>query len=156
MKIKRIPLTFHNVLRAAAVCKRDEWYHQARSIRNSVVSNGLYGTGPIIYQVSLVNVAEDEAEYTFHVPLNNTIELENNEHYEFAERLSYEDGLLLRHADLDDDIEESYAILRACAEANQFVLQEPFYNIYLDVYGDGVIDIFAPILKEGTSIAESE
>jgi len=50
---------------------------------------------------------------------------------------------------LDDDIDQSYEWLRICAESNQLKLMEPFYHIYLDVYGEGIVDIFAPIAQEG-------
>jgi hypothetical protein len=40
-------------------------------------------------------------------------------------------------------------LLRAGAKALKFELEEPFYNIYLDVYGEGIIDVYSPIVKEG-------
>jgi hypothetical protein len=69
--------------------------------------------------------------------------------YENQAMFSDLDGLIFRHADLDEPIEESYDLLRAAAQAHHITLQEPFINIYLDVYGDGIIDIYAPIIKEG-------
>ncbi|MEK4061907.1 MULTISPECIES: DUF5085 family protein [Paenibacillus] len=149
MKIKRAPIIFHNVISCTKTCKIEEWHQLARELRNSVVSSGLYGTGPIIYRVSNLNLDVGEADYSFYIPVNAPVEMEGNEDYHFTETLNFTDGLLLRHADLDEDIEESYAVLRSCAESYQLTLEEPFYNIYLDVYGDGIIDIFAPVIKEG-------
>lgn len=146
MRIKRGPIVFHNVISCTETCKMNEWHPLAQKIRNSVISSGLYGTGPIIYQVSNLDEGNQEAEYTFHVPVNAPVLMQEGSPYRFAETLTFADGLLLRHADLDEDIEESYEILRACAESQQLVLKEAFYNIYLDVYGDGIIDIYAPVV----------
>lgn len=147
MKIKRCPIIFHNVISHKTVCKVDEWHLAARRLRNAIIQNGLYSTGPIIYKVSNLNEETLEAEYSFFVPMNASVDMEENEYYTFMKTLEFEDGLLLRHADLDDDIGESYSILQECAKELDYTLTDSFYNIYLDVYGDGVIDIFAPIAK---------
>ena len=42
----------------------------------------------------------------------------------------FEDGLPLRHADLDEELELSYTLLRACAEDHGLKLKEPF-TIYI-------------------------
>lgn len=147
MKIKRCPIIFHNVISHTTVCRVDEWHLAARNFRNAIIQNGLYSTGPIIYKVSHLNEETLEAEYTFYVPMNAPVDMVENEYYSFQETLSFEDGLLLRHADLDDNIGESYEIIKECAKENSYKLDDSFYNIYLDVYGDGIIDIFAPIVK---------
>ncbi|MDX8360753.1 DUF5085 family protein [Cytobacillus sp. IB215316] len=148
MKIKRCPIVFNNIISYTTKCSHDEWPHAARELRNAVIKNGLYGTGPIIYQVSDFDEAVNEAQYTFYIPVNAAVKMAENEKYRFMDKLNIPDGLLIRHADLDESIGQSYQLLQACAEANDFSLQEPFYNIYLDVYGDGIIDIFAPIKEE--------
>ncbi|GAE00679.1 hypothetical protein CBO05C_0369 [Clostridium botulinum B str. Osaka05] len=48
--------------------------------------------------------------------------------------------------EVNDDIETgTYDTLRAAAGNYNLKLVEPFYNIYLDVFGDGVIDVYVPI-----------
>ena len=84
--------------------------------------------------------------FCLYIPINTEIEMEANDKYEFIKEMKFNDGLTLRHADLDDDIEtETYDTLRAAAGNYRLKLIEPFYNIYLDVYGDGIIDVYAPI-----------
>lgn len=149
MRIKRCPIIFNNVISAKAECKKGEWYETARGLRNAVIKNGLYGTGPIIFQAGEHNKLEDTWNYTFYLPVNAPIKMAKNDKYSFYELWKFDDGITLRHADMDESIEDSYDILRECARANNLVLQEPFYNIYLDVYGDGIIDIYAPVVREG-------
>ena len=148
MIIKRTSVHFHNVLSTSAICKKSDWHLVARELRNAVISNGLYATGPVIYQVKSA-AGEEDAEYSFYLPVNATLEMPDNDQYQFHEKWGYEDGLSFRHSDLDEEVEPSYEMMKDAAEENGFKLQEPFYNIYLEVYGGGIIDIFAPIVKEG-------
>jgi effector-binding domain-containing protein len=148
MIIKRNSVNFHNVLSTSAVCKKSEWHFIARELRNAVIRNGLYATGPVIYQVNPAANGEDEAGYTFYLPVNTTLEMPENDKYKFHEIWGFADGLSFRHSDLEEDLEASYEMIRDAAQENGLELQEPFYNIYLEVYGGGIIDIYAPIVKE--------
>lgn len=148
MKIKRCPLVFNNVISASINCKANEWYEFATEFRNRIIRSGLYVTGPVIYKCANFNNIDDEVEFTFYLPVNEPINMAENDTFKFYKLWKFEDGLAIRHADLDEDIEEDNKILKACAIANECKLEEPFYNIYLDVYGGGIIDIYAPIVKE--------
>lgn len=148
MKIKRCPVIFNNVLSVTTKCKSNEWYFAARDLRNEVIKSGLYGTGPIIYQVLSFDESKDEAEYKFYLPVNAPLELNKSEQFEFYSCLKFDDGIVIRQVDIDENNEEYNTSLREYAKKNKLVLQVPFYNIYLDVYGGGLIDIYAPIVKE--------
>lgn len=148
MKIKRSPLIFHNVLCIKVTCKINEWGNYAREFRNSIIENGIYATGPVIYTIENIDKEDNSATFSIYIPVNTDIVLEPNNKYTFIKELKFEDGLTLRHADLDDDIETvTYDTLRAAAGNYNLKLVEPFYNIYLDVFGDGIIDVYAPIEK---------
>ena len=150
MKIKRSPLIFHNVISTEVVCKKDEWASYARGFRNAIIENGLYATGPVIYTVEDTDSENDMCRVCLYIPINAEIEMKANDKYGFMKEMKFDDGLTLRHADLDDDIEtETYDVLKAAAGNYNLSLKEPFYNIYLDVYGDGIIDVYAPIESAG-------
>ena len=145
--MKRTSLVFHNVLQAKnRKCKADEWDLYARELRNAVIRNELYATGPVFYQVSNFNEDTMEGDYSFYVPVNVPINMPENDQYHFFETFEYKDGLLYRFTDFDEDIEVAYEFMKAAAEELNLTLKEPFYNIYLDVYGEGIIDIYAPII----------
>lgn len=146
MHIKRAPLNFHNVLSAKTRCDQNEWRTAARDLRNAIIRNGLYATGPVIYQVSNLDEAGNTADFTFYIPVNTPLEMPETDKYSFRETLHFDDGLVFRHADWDEDTSESVEIIKAVAEEYQFTLAEPFYYIYLDVYGGSIIDIYAPII----------
>ncbi|THE12417.1 DUF5085 family protein [Bacillus timonensis] len=147
MKVKRSPVTFQNVISTKARTKINEWHQTAKEFRNAILRNDLYSIGPIIYRVSNFSKETQEADYTFFIPVNAPVKMADNDRFEFTSVLEFEDGLSFRHADLDEDIEIAYDLLREAAHANELELEEPFYNIYLDVYGSGIIDVYAPIVK---------
>ena len=146
MNIKRLPIAFQNVIGLKATCQQDSWYEYAQSIRNNVVLNNLYATGPISFQVEESSHQSEDMTFTFFQPVNDRVKVKSNDEFFFKEELFFEDGLLIRHADLNDDIEEIYMILEMAAKELGVQLQKPYLHIYLNVYGEGIIDIYAPIV----------
>lgn len=137
-------MEFHNVIGMHVSCQKNELKQQILDLKNAILSLGLYGTGPIMYTVS--NTMDDDIkEYELFLPLNAQVELEENSTYYFITHFKFEDGLWYRHADLTESIKPSYEWLKLAAISENLELIEPYYNIYLDVYGGGIIDIYAPI-----------
>lgn len=146
MKIKRNPLVFHNIMSTKTVCRKDGWVDYARDFRNAIVQNGYYATGPVIYTVEEVEKENDMCRIGIYIPIDRELEMIPNDKYQFTKEMKFKDGLTLRHADPDEDIEtETYDVLRSAAENYNIRLKEPFYNIYLEVYGEAIIDVYAPI-----------
>lgn len=148
MKIKRCPIVFHNVLGVTLTTPIDEWDAAVKDFRNRILLQGLYPTGPVIYNIHEVNEEAGEVKSSIYVPINEPVELDSTENYHFHEKFSFEDVLLIRHADIETNIEESISVLKECAEELDFNLDSNVYNIYLDVYGDIIIDVFIPIVGE--------
>ena len=128
-------------------CLEEDWYDYAISVRENVVLNDLYATGPISFQMEQVEGTE-EVVYTFYQPVNESVEMEENSgHFFFQQTLEYKDGLLVRCVDFDD-IEDIYQILEQAAQQYGVTLQLPYLHIYLNVYGEGYFDIYAPIKEQ--------
>ncbi|WP_186580194.1 DUF5085 family protein [Aquibacillus kalidii] len=147
MNVKRAPVIFHNVISTTAICHVSEWHLLASDLRNAVISNGLYGTGPILYQIKDLNKENQKAEYTFYLPINQPIDMPENDKFRFIKKLEFKDGLVSRHAYLDEPLDFTYGLLGETAKLMDVNLQEPYFHIYLDVYGDGIIDVYAPITQ---------
>lgn len=144
MKIKRLPIVFHDVLTMKVQCPEEEWFDYAISIRDNIVLNDLYATGPISFQMEQIE-GTDEVAYTFYQPINEAVEMEENSgHFFFQSTLQYKDGLLIRCVDFED-VEDMYQILDQAAKEYGVTLQLPYLHIYLNVYGEGYFDIYAPI-----------
>ena len=144
MKIRRSPIEFHNVIRMKVICQKSELKEKILELKYTILKLGLFGTGPIIYTVT-DTLEESMKEFELFLPLNAQVELKENSTYHFMTSFKFEDGLWYRHADLTESIAPSYELLKLAAKSEKLDLVEPFYNIYLDVYGGGIIDIYAPI-----------
>lgn len=147
MNIRRCAFKFNHVLGTIERCLPSEVHGVTRELRNAIIKNDMYCTSPVFYTISGFNNETKEADYTFHVSLNCPINLKENDKFFYIDNLYFDDALMLRHADLDEDIETSYKVLKEAADKLGVELVEPFYNVYLDVYGEGIIDIYAPIKK---------
>jgi hypothetical protein len=152
MKIKRSPVVFHNVLKMTDTCREDHWQTMALMMRNFVIQNGLYVNAPVFYQVSDIDGEADRKEYTVYVPINTTVELDEDVPMEFAEELKFDDALTFRIADPDTLLIEAYFLLDSCANDQGYNLIRPFYHVCFDVFGETMTDVIAPILLESKDV----
>ena len=54
----------------------------------------------------------------------------------------------VRHTELEDDINATEKFLELVATKNSLKLKKPYYYVYLPVYQEYVIDIWAEVEKE--------
>ena len=148
MSIRRCALMFENVVSRSGQGSYEKWQDQIVQFRNSIIKNELYATGPIFYKIS--KMENDEYKYTIYVPVNEKLNIndKDKEDYEFTERFFIKDGLTMKDYGFEDDLEDTDRILRECAENHNLKLTEEFYHISIDVYGEKIIQTYAPI-KEG-------
>lgn len=142
MRIKSKSIELYNILTVTDVLQENEVIGLATHLKKFVVDNNLYPTGPFIYQILEGN--EDRNKYKIYLPINRSITLSEDSILSFDERLYIEDGISCRCVD-SDEVESTENLLKLFAEKNNLKLKEPFYNIYLEGYGDPVIDVFAEI-----------
>jgi hypothetical protein len=152
MKIKQKKLVFHNVISLKGTAKPDAWFRIAIDLRNYIIQNGLYVNAPVFYQcVEGDNEAAKESglnEYTIYMPLNRKIEISGDAPFTFHEEIMIAEALVFRLADINTPVKKAYLLLEACASDQGYTLKEPFYHVYLDVFGEGMLDIIAPIERK--------
>lgn len=148
MRIKRKALIFNKMITDLISCKYDEIDASIDGMRSAIIMNGFYSTGPVVYRILEANKENDNIMVEIKIPINASVEMEENDEFSFDKQWGFEDGLFLRHADMEEDVTESYEELKRYSRENNIELIEPFYNIYLEVYGGAIIDIYAPIVKE--------
>jgi len=147
MKIEKTSLQLSNVLSLKQKAKVYEWYLIGLEMRKFIVKHDYYPTGPIFFTSEPTKI-KDTYIYNVSMPINAPVIFEGddeNKGFTFTQKLSFPDGLMFRHLDMDEPLEKTYLLLQSAAEQNMLVLEKPFLNIFLDVYNDGVIDVFAPI-----------
>jgi len=156
MKIKRSPVVFHNLLKMTDICRPDEWQTIALVMRNFTMQNGLYVNAPIVYQYVKDQREDGLSEFTVYLPINRSVEIEEDIPITFLPELKFDDALTFRLADLETEIvEEAYILLDACALEQGYELEKPFYHVHMSLYGENMIDVVAPIIAVGGADASA-
>jgi hypothetical protein len=148
MKIKRKPVVFHNVISLSAIGEIDSWEHVVQDMRAIIFANDLYAVAPPMFRY----IQEDDSAekiLTVFLSLNAPIEPEENSPMLFMEEMKFDDAFVFRLGDVDEkNINETSLLIEACAFEFKVELERPFYYVALDVYGDKMLDIIAPIVGE--------
>ena len=147
MSIKRGKLEFQNVLSMTTKCRYDEWGERVGILKLFILNNDLFVTGPVILRWNEIEDKEGNKELTIYVPIYQKIQMEENETFKFNNSLCIKDGLKIRHVE-EEEIRTSEHTMEQVAEQMQIKLEKPYYYIYLPVYGEYIIDVYAPILEE--------
>ncbi|MBC1476011.1 hypothetical protein HB852_15445 [Listeria grandensis] len=149
MNVKESSFVLLNVLSLKQVVEIKKWTEPAIALRNHVVTEGIYPVGPVAFEKQELENEPDHAEYTFYLPLNVNIEINDQSPYEFTDIMALPETLCVRYSDYDGDISVAYDTLRNYAEEKKLELADSFYHVSLDVYGEIWLDIHAPIIGKG-------
>ncbi|MBA4535598.1 hypothetical protein H1Z61_00250 [Bacillus aquiflavi] len=145
--VKRCPIEYHNVISTTTRCKIGGWSVAAEDFEEAISSNGLEMTETLIYKISNINEATNEADYTFYIPVEPPVEMDKiGGDFYFHKRWKFDDGFLIKNRGLDFDMEDEdfYDLLRMKAKEEQLILKS-FYKI-LDE--EGYVYYYAPIVEE--------
>lgn len=144
MQIKREPIVFHNLISTKGICELDKWSELARSLRNEIISSGLYMNAPLIYRY--IKVEEGKYEYTLYMPVNAEVKEQAGQKFSFIKELAIKDAFVFRLCDLEKKGEaEAHLLLEAAAYSQKVTVEKPFYNVCLNVFGEMMLDIIAPV-----------
>jgi hypothetical protein len=126
-------------------CKREDWSTIALVMKKYAIVNGLYSTGPVIFTYAPHTESEELYDFEVYMPISASFEPKDEE-ISFIPELKFDDALLFRLADLgDENIQETYILLDACAEGLNCKLKRPFYHVAMSLYGEPMMDVFAEI-----------
>ncbi len=151
MGIKRGKLEFQNVLSINTRCNMSNWTDRVEAFKKFIVDNNLFITGPIILRWETEASSTVDSNVCIMLPIYQKLNLSAKalEVYGFKETLCIEDGIKIRNVDLDEEdgqgMSATQAIIEIIAEKIGVELVKPYYYIYLPVYGEYVVDVFAPI-----------
>ena len=118
------------------------------TLRAFLVKNDIYITGPVIVYWENYDEETKEADVNILLPTYQKLEVDQNDTFFFKENFLIPDGLKIRHTDIGNDVKATESLLELMAEKAELVLKKPYYYIYLPVFQEYVIDIYAPI-EEG-------
>lgn len=149
MKVKKGRFEFSNVIGYKVKSNFNDLIKHIAFIKASIIANDVCATGPVIVCGELNDKSNEEKDLTLLVPINRKVELrgENNKFF-YQEKFLIEECLKVRHTELEDDINATEKFLELVATKNSLKLKKPYYYVYLPVYQEYVIDIWAEVEKE--------
>ncbi|ENH96043.1 hypothetical protein J416_12989, partial [Gracilibacillus halophilus YIM-C55.5] len=83
--------------------------------------------------------------------INGAVQLEDESDFRFERDFYVEEALVMRQADQALDFYEARDQLKMYAEEQNMPLEDTFYCVLLEVYGDIIIDLYIPLQKRGES-----
>lgn len=149
MAVKSGKLEFWNVVGMKTRSEYGKWQEEALKLRAFLVKNDIFITGPVILQWNNVRENTLEADLCIYLPTYQRLKAEENDMFFYQEQLLIPKGLKIRHADMEDDLKATETLLEIFAGKAGMTLKRPYFYIYLPVFQEYIVDIFAPVEEGG-------
>ena len=137
MNIKLKGLIIHNLL-LTKVGNEAEIIPLANSLKKHIIKQDFYPTGPTIYTY------EKNEGYRVGVTVNTGVILEEENVLSFQEKIELPNCIYVRV--FDEDMDNVYEKMYEYAKENNLkVIDNIFYHVLLDVYGEVIIDVYLQV-----------
>lgn len=145
MGIELCSLIFDNVLTYKVEQKKEDWQEGIFVLEDFTLNKDVYRNGPIFFSFES-NLGDDKSgRFTYYLPISSPVVLSDETEFSYVERLELERALLLRQADQENGFYHAYDKIKSYAIANQIELDETYYCVLLEVYGEYIIDLYVPV-----------
>lgn len=145
MGIENRSLIFDNLLVYETSQLKADWQEPYFMMEDYILAEEIYKNGPVFFSVAPVENEEKFGRFTYFLPINAPVLLEDNQDFYFQSKLEIEEALCLRQADQELDFYAAYQKVKEYAVARSIEIAETFYCVLLDVYGEMIIDLYVPI-----------
>lgn len=142
-------IQFDNLLVYEQTQLRKDWQEGIFLLEDLILANGIYQNGPIFFSVSTLNREDGFGDFTYYLPINQPVRLENEPDFRYEENFYVEKALTLRQADQELDFYAAYDKVRSYAAEQGIALEDTFYCVLLKVFDDIIIDLYVPIGERG-------
>lgn len=116
---------------------------QIRYVKEIMLENSLCLLGPLILKTN----AKAEKEFEILIPIGTEFDVSSNENIFYIDHLEISECVMERFVNLSEGVEGE---LNKCIEHMKNLevsLEENYYIVLIDVYGEWVLDIYVPIKK---------
>ncbi|WP_042221351.1 DUF5085 family protein [Oceanobacillus manasiensis] len=149
MKVETRAVQFDHLLVYKTTQLRENWQDGLNVLEDVSLVEGIYQNGPIFFSVNPAAGEKKFGQFTYYMPINGAVKLENEPDFHFERDFYVEEALVMRQADLALDFYAAKEKIEVYAKQNKIQLNETFYCVLLEVYGDIVIDLYIPVRNRG-------
>ena|SRR5690625_1328083 len=146
MHFEMRPLSFDNLLLYETRQLREDWQEGILLMEDITLVKNIYQNGPIFFSVAPEKHEDKFGHFIYYLPINEEVKLaDDDEYFTFLNHLHIEKALVLRQADQEVDFHAAYKKLQEHARSQDIVLEDTFYCVLLEVYGEYIIDLYVPM-----------
>lgn len=149
MGIGMYSLVFDNVLTYEVEQKKEDWQNGIYEIEEFVLNKDVYKNGPVLFSFEQNRTDEKFGRFTYYLPISSPVVLSDETDFKFQESFVLDRAFLLRQADQEIDFYAAYEKVKSYARANQIEVEDTYYCVLLEVYGEYIIDLYVPIKGQG-------
>jgi len=144
MPIEKRSIQFDNLLVYETTQLRTDWQQGIFLMEDLILAEGIYQNGPIFFSVSPLRGEDKFGHFTYYLPINHPVRLENEPDFRYEENFYVEEALTLRQADQELDFYAAYDKVKDYAAEQGIFLEETFYCVLLKVFDDIIVDLYVP------------
>ncbi len=145
MKFEIRSLNFDKLLVYETKQLRTGWQEGIFLMEDFTLTTDIYKNGPVFFSVQSEENEDKFGHFTYYLPINETVSLDDVTHFRFIENLCIDEALVLRQADQEANFHAAYQKVKDYGKEKGMELEDKFYCVLIEVYGDIIIDIYVPI-----------
>lgn len=149
MKIEVKSLMFEHLLVYETKQLKEDWLEAFFMMEDTTLGRGIYKDGPVFFSVAPEMNEDKFGHFTYYLPMNESIELIDEEHFRVVDNFSIESALVLRQADEMLDFQTAYQKVKDYAVEHSIELEDTYYCVLVEVYNEYMIDLYVPMKMRG-------
>src|SRR5690625_1234373 len=126
MNIEKRSLIFDHLLVYETKQLRTDWQDGVFIMEEVPLALDIYKNGPVFFSVKSEENEKEFGHFTYYLPLNEAITLEDETHFRYLENIKIADALVLRQADQEVDFHTAYEKLLKYATQENIALEDTF------------------------------
>jgi hypothetical protein len=145
MAIEIHSLIFDNLITYEIEEKKENWQEAIFMLEDFALNKDVYKNGPILFSFEQSLDDVDSGHFTYFMPISGPVGLQEGIGYSFRDQLFIPNALELRQAEQELDFYAAYEKVKSYAVEHTIELDDTYYCVLLEVYGDYMIDLYVPI-----------
>ncbi len=149
MSIEVRTLSFDHLIVHETTERKTEWQEAFFLMENFTLNEEIYKNGPVFFSVKTDEKDETMGHFTYYLPINEAVQIAEHPDFRYLDRFQIERALVLRQADEELEFKAAYEKLQAYAVHNAIELEDTYYCVLLEVYGEYIVDLYVPFKGTG-------
>lgn len=149
MGIELCALMFENLLVYQTEAEKENWQDGIYYLEDLALSKDVYRNGPLFFSYKEKGDSISLAEITYYLPISSPVEVSEDSDFTFQKEFKLDRALLLRQADEKLDIKVAFTEIKSFSNENKMEIEDYFYCVLLNVYGEYIVDLYAPLKSQG-------